>query len=68
MIIVTYIDNTDGEENTVKLAKRSGMTRTGIAHRGMRKLFGKRWRMRYQILNVTDESASEEEYEKEPES
>lgn len=61
MIVVTYIDKTSGDEDIVKFAKRKGMARTEIAHRGMRRLFGRKWKMRYQLLNVTDEDAKEED-------
>lgn len=63
MILVTYIDKSGGDEDILKFAKRKGLTRTEVAHRGMRRLFGKKWKLRYQILNVTDEDAKEDNEE-----
>lgn len=61
MIIVTYIDKRTGAEDIEKFPRtpNSG-TKQQIAFRGLQKLYGKKWRLKYQLLNVADDDPSKE--------
>lgn len=63
MIIVTYIDKRTGDEEIVKFARTPKGTKGSIANNGMRRLFGKKWKLRYVIANVTDDDPPKEDDE-----
>ena len=63
MILVTYIDKQSGDEEIVKFARTPNSTKGEIAKHGMRRLFGKKWKLRYIIGNITDEDPKEDNEE-----
>lgn len=61
MILVTYIDKRSGDEDIVQFARTPNSAKGEIAKRGMRRLFGKKWKLRYIIGNIADDDPKEED-------